>query len=278
MMDYRELYPAAEFGRFVRCFWQLEHDGVDAGIERVVPDGCPEIVFNLADPFEQFAETGRRKQPLSIIVGQMSRAVTIRPTGRVRLFGVRFQPYGLAGVFDDAASTISDRIESVADVFGGATRELEERIFLAVDFESRRMVFESWLRRRMRMRAESAQFAVVAAAADAIERSNGGLRIGDVSKFVNANQRSLERAFGRVLGISPKAFARIVRIQTVLKSIGGEPAWADLAVAGGFFDQAHFIRDFRALTGVCPSEFYRESNQMAEYFSGPESPVVDLLQ
>ena len=72
-------------------------------------------------------------------------------------------------------------------------------------------------------------------------------------------------------GRLPKAFARIVRLQAVLKTVGrrAEPDWADVAAECEYFDQPHLIRDFRSLTGETPAEFVRNQGRLSQSFTEP---------
>jgi AraC-like DNA-binding protein len=89
----------------------------------------------------------------------------------------------------------------------------------------------------------------------------GDLRIADLSLEVDLGRRQLERAFQDLVGVTPKAFARIVRFRAVvseLRRIGRAPRWADLAATFGYFDQAHLDREFQSLAGLTPGALVRE--------------------
>ncbi|HKQ96300.1 MAG TPA: DUF6597 domain-containing transcriptional factor, partial [Candidatus Polarisedimenticolia bacterium] len=95
-IDYRELRPSPALVGAVECFWSMEGaPGPDAPIERILPDGCVEVVFHLGDPFRAFTEAGRSEaQPRRFVVGPATRFLLIQPPVRVATFGIRFRPAG----------------------------------------------------------------------------------------------------------------------------------------------------------------------------------------
>src|SRR5688500_8015776 len=115
-MQYRETLPSPRLAGFVKCYWTLEQGAFEAVKvpEPVVPDGCIEIIFNLADRFERLhGENRAETQPATLVAGQMRKSVLIRPTGHVRLFGVRFQPAGAFRFFRFSLSELTDRIDGL---------------------------------------------------------------------------------------------------------------------------------------------------------------------
>jgi AraC-like DNA-binding protein len=272
-MKYSEILPSPRYTDIVRCYWSLEGDSgpAPAEPERVLPDGNPELVFNLADPYRRSETGGDERQPLTIVVGQMTRSISIRPTGRISLFGVRFRPYGMHPL-TEVIPEITDRIGSVSEIFGRPGVEIEEQVKLADGAEHRREIFESWLARQM---AGVPRNPIIGRAVGTIEAGGGLVRVGTLARDLGISERSLERGFRDSVGIPPKSYARIVRLQTAVRSLGRSPDLADAAYRAGYFDQAHFTHDFREFAGITPGAFAREANLMAGLFAGPD---VGFLQ
>ncbi len=95
-MRYREFYPQHPLSRFVECFWTLEAEATsDPGQpERILPDGCTELILNFGAKFSQHEGANRSIQPKHFLVGQMTGPILISPTGAVELIGIRFHPGG----------------------------------------------------------------------------------------------------------------------------------------------------------------------------------------
>src|ERR1700752_5492455 len=96
-MRYREVQPSSSLAPFIECFWTLEGDAhlCEQTPQRILPDGCAEIILNFAERFTELGDDSReRLQPRYFLVGQMTHPVMIRPTGLVELIGIRFHPGG----------------------------------------------------------------------------------------------------------------------------------------------------------------------------------------
>ena len=97
-MRYREYLPAAPLARSVACIWTLEGDVCerDAAPQPILPDGRAEFVIHLGDVFSPVEHGAIQRQPCAIFAGQLDRPLTLQPTGRIAVVGVRFRPEGAA--------------------------------------------------------------------------------------------------------------------------------------------------------------------------------------
>ena len=122
-MRYCETQPANHLAALIECFWTLEDDAGDAASqpERLLPDGCVELILNFGSRFQEHKDNGRQEhQPANLIVGQMTQPIVISPTGPVRLFGIRFHPGGAFPFFrvpmDELTNHVTD-LEAISGVF-----------------------------------------------------------------------------------------------------------------------------------------------------------------
>jgi AraC-like DNA-binding protein len=269
-MNYREIQPPPELALYIKCFWALEYDGVPgaADAEPVLPDGCPEIVFNLSDRFVRIGGAGEELQPRTLIAGQMTRNISIRPSGRVRLFGVRFLPAGASPFLRLPLDEITDRIVELGAILGAAGNEIEERINLAGSFEERVAILAGYFNREL-VRHGPADPLTSLTALRIVEQS-GRLPVSAIATRLGVSERRLERRFKREIGISPKLFSRIVRFQTVVRVLqdGSSPDLLDTALAGGFYDQSHLNRDFNEFAGESPLAFFDRTHLISDAFTG----------
>lgn len=238
-MEYREFVPEGPLRDHVRCIWTMRAAG--GGLDRLLPDGTCEIVLNRGDPFRHEG----RLQPRAMVVGQMPRFMDIEATGAVDLVGIRFRPGGLYPFLRAPMSELTGTWADLRDVDRGLVRALDgdpEAALLA--------------------RLRPADGAIAAAVA----RIEGGeQRIDRVAKGLGIHPRRLERAFAREVGLPPKALARIIRFQGVLRGTG---EWAALAQACGYYDQAHLIRDFKEFAGESPTAYFGRRHPMSDAFTG----------
>jgi AraC-like DNA-binding protein len=109
---------------------------------------------------------------------------------------------------------------------------------------------------------------IVKSTVETIFNANGRFSVNEFSKSNNINRRQLARKFSSSIGISPKQLAKTIRIQSALKVLLNEEikSLTDLAYENEYFDQAHFIKEFKEFTGLKPKEFFGEDLKMSLIF------------
>jgi AraC-like DNA-binding protein len=244
---------------FVKCIWSLESDRAvrDAPRERILPDGCVELVFHFHDPFLTYSATGTRTlQPRSFVVGQMRRFLEIQAAGRMGIFAVRFHVRGAYRFFPGPLSEVTGRDADLEDVWGKRARELTERIATARTMTARAERVETTLLELLGQGDRHDR--TVDRCLQLIETSDGQVNIGRLAPELGVSQRQLSRRFQDIVGMSPKEFARVRRFLHAVRALstGRERTLTDTAHACGYFDQAHFNHEFRELAGITPREFF----------------------
>ena len=270
-MHYEEIAPCPALARHVKCYWTME-SAASSSVrqERILPDGCSEIVFNLADPFNQHKSDGSiERQPLNLLVGQMRSHLLIEPTGRIGLFGIRFWPGGAYPFLLIPQDEIADRVVDLDSAFGRTARQIESLLDGALTAGERVWRVESVLSACLN-RFRGDHEAVLAAVA-MILRSGGGVSIQSLTDTLALNSRKLDRLFNTRVGLSPKTLCRIIRFQRIFRALecnnGSRPNWVRIALDCGYYDQAHFIREFKAFTGKEPTAYFAGLNVMSDHFT-----------
>lgn len=270
-MRYSEIQPSKRLAKYIKCFWTLEA-GFSPAVsapEPVMPDGCIELVFNLADPFRRYHADGTLEtQPRSIIAGQMRNCAVIEPSGRIDLFGVRFQHAGASPFFTLPLNELTNNIVDLEFVWGRDGREIEEMINEAQTAELRVRIIEDALVSALSRNAASDS--IVETASRMIVENAGLVAIDKISDAIGVNGRRLERRFQQNLGLSPKRFSRIIRFQNFLGAVRNESTLSilDTALSFGYYDQAHLIREFREFSGKTPLGFFENEHKLSEVFIG----------
>jgi AraC-like DNA-binding protein len=242
-MRYREFPPSPAARAFVQCYWTLQ-SGPAAGdrVQRVAPDGSPELIVHFEQPFARPHEGGWRTQPRCFFAGQLTGPLLLRPSRRARVAGVRFQPYGAARLFRVAMHELTERTVEIRDLAPSLARALESA-------DDPRRVIEI-----VEAHMIGPPDPVCAAAVHRIRTAAGNCDVAVLTSGLGVSCRHLERRFREEVGIPPKFFARIQRFQAVFPAVeGGAAGWADAAVRCGYYDQAHLIRDFRQFAGEPPA-------------------------
>jgi AraC-like DNA-binding protein len=165
--------------------------------------------------------------------------------------GVRFRLGGVGPFVAGPLRDVTGQTPAASAVFGAAAGRLESALRAASDVEARALVLDAFFRARIREHGPAASFE---AALRVLVESDGGASVASVAAAAGVSVRQVERLFTRHLGIPPKAVGRVLRFQRALRSLMREPngTLAEVALDAGYFDQAHFIRDFRAMTGGVP--------------------------
>lgn len=200
----------------------------DAAVtQRVLPDGCADIVF---------------AEGAALAVGTMTAPLVLRETRAPAMLGVRFRPgRALLGL---PLSEITDLRVPLAEL-----RELGERVGEARTLEQQVELIEHALLRR----ADSVDLRIDRA----VQLLSRGASVERVARELGVTRQHLRRKFLERVGVGPKTFARVARFQRVLAETrrGQSPGWAGIAVDLGYADQSHLIAEFREFSGSTPVPF-----------------------
>jgi AraC-like DNA-binding protein len=266
---YLEVAPPPSLRPFVRTLWHLEGEapGPLAPPERVVPDGCPELVLHFGAPYRLGAADGPLdSQGRAVFVGQLEGPADLKPTGPTGIVGVRFRPAGARDLAGLPMGSLAGRSVPLGDLWGREGEDLLDRVRSAPDASARlRLVAAALLRRSERA---PRRWGPTEAAVRLLEATRGGMDVAAVAAAVGVGVRSLERRFADRVGIPPKRLARVLRLQAVLQRLpedGAPPDWALLAQDGGYADQPHLVREFRAWTGRTPGDYLRALHPVHDF-------------
>jgi AraC-like DNA-binding protein len=267
-MRYREIQPVRSLAPFIECFWTLEGepDRFESAPERILPDGCVEIILSFAARFTEIGERSEEKlQPRHFLVGQMTRPVIIRPTGSVRLIGIRFHPGGTFPFVRIPMHEITDQIIEL----GAIAAELKREFVAAAEAdESLRMkvaAIERVLAKQLRSCGHDSRLVDLTSR---IVETAGRVSIDTLAGEAGISARQLRRRFLMEVGVGPKLLCRLLRFQQVFKAVDLNVAeWADVALECGYYDQAHLINDFRQFAHQTPSVLLANSSGLTEAFT-----------
>lgn len=229
--------------------------------ERVLPSGTVEMIVQLRDePFRCYdPKTFSLRQTLRgpLIVGARAELQVIDTKQQLDVMGVHFRPGGIRSLFSMPADELAGLDLPIDSIWRGFGPELHERLSRAVTPEGKMAAMASIL--ATRMRAENRPHPAVSAALRRIEEDEGSLRMGRLTNELGLSSRRFIEVFSSHVGLSPKSYYRLRRFQKVLRAIheGKQSNWADIACEGGWYDQAHMIRDFKEFSGLTPSEYER---------------------
>ncbi len=237
---YREYTPHKVLRPYVACYWTrvATHSPL---VHRVLPDGCIDIIFDLS--LERFSE--------GMIVGTMTRPLLFQPDGSIHMVAVRFRPGGAVPFLRCAAEEITDSQFELSSAWEDAFC-LAERIREQTHTERQIQQLESALLTRLANTPP-----VDCRVQKAVSIFQGQRRsVETVAAVVDVSRQHLSRLFRRHVGVGPKCFGRVVRMQRLLALVKKvhRTNWSTAALDAGYYDQAHMISESRSLTGLTPTE------------------------
>lgn len=248
--------PNTALSPYVQCYWQARGavGGGPAGVELMHPDGAAGLLFNFGGALER---DGGRLRGACWVDGPKRRTARLAVGKTLDLLGVRFLP-GMAFSFigEPLSALAGEELRSGDDLRRLALDALHERLWQAPDLAGRLALLDDYLLARLR-HAERVPPALMASLGW-LQGQQGQASIATLVDELPFGQRRLERLFQRHVGLSPKRYARLLRVAHSRELIKqGEAIYtlADTALAAGYFDQSHFIHDFKAVTGVTPGGY-----------------------
>lgn len=239
---YARFWPDDDLAPFVEHLWTVEWD-----LER------PATAEVLSHPSVQLVVERDNSAVAGIFTGRFVRALE----GRGRVLGVKFLPGGFRPFFDRPVSELADRRRPLAEVFGREAAGLEERALAAPDLEGAFAAIQGFLRERRPV--ASSALGLVRAIVERAATDRGVTRVDQLVELSGFGPRQLQRLFDEHVGVRPKWVIQRYRLHEAAERIAASPDqdWADLALALGYADQAHFVRDFRRFVGKTPAAYAR---------------------
>jgi AraC-like DNA-binding protein len=267
-MNYQVYTPSQELQPFVKCFWSLDDDEKKVPVtQRVLPDGCMEMIFHYGDLYRQYFEDGSSiTQPRSFVFGQITKYIEIAPMGISGIISARFLPDGISPFIKIPVTQLENKVVSLKELFNDEGNILEEQVINATRNADRIKLIEEFL--LSKLTEQNTIDTITKSCVDIIFQSQGQIGIGALAGKMNINRRNMERRFISVIGISPKQLAKVARLQATLKMLGQQKFTnlTEIAYENGYFDQAHFIKDFREFTGMNPGSFFTGNLMLSGMF------------
>jgi AraC-like DNA-binding protein len=253
---YSSATPDGALAGIVQEYWEVE-GRLSPFRERILPNGSTELMVNLGPPHTMVTHAGTSVWERAWFSGLHERAIVIESLDGTHLVSARLHPLGALRLFGPDVPNSVNAVTDLELLLGSPARELRTLLLGAASAEERFEQLERFLVPRLSMGVLPST--VVCDAARLIEEAHGNLRIATLHADLGGSRKQLWLRFARELGMSPKAYAQIQRFVWTLarlrESIGVE--WPRLALAAGYSDQSHLVRDFRRVASASPSEFLR---------------------
>lgn len=268
MMRTFSLAPHPLLRPYVDRFWSWEC-GRDESIALPVllPGTGAEIFFHYSTPFQYVTDTtAPAALPPSHLLCIRRRPLPLVPQRNIGFVAIRLRAGRLGRITAMPARELLDQQWPVEALWGGAGRDLAEQLAAAGDFPRRVALLECFLLQRLE---DGCADRLTEAAVDRLYRGPHAANIDLLAESLGVGRRQLERRFLAQEGLAPAAFRRLVRFQKGVRRLMLEPQLSVLNVAldHGYYDQAHFCRDFKTLSGQSPAQHLAVARRMTHFYN-----------
>ena len=252
--------PQPPLSNFVDLLWF--YDGYSPGPhskERLMPDGSIELVINLKDDEARIYDRENldkcTRLPGALLCGPHSSFFVIDTAQQASVIGIHFKPGGAFPFFKMPACELHNLHVSLEDLWGHQSGLLRERLLEAPTPEKKIHLLEQCLLEHAFKPLE--RHKSVDCALGLFRNIHTAPAMAELADQIGISSRRFIQLFSNEVGLTPKLFARVRRFQQVLRKIrsGMDFSWVDMAASCGYFDQAHFIRDFKEFSGINPTAY-----------------------
>ena len=233
---------------------------------KVIPHGCIDLIIHLDDRHCNLAfYNSWQYSPDFTLIGLYTKPYEVRFKDQVNVYNIRFKPEGINELFGIPASEFGNNSANTGDLLGKSYQYFFEAVREAKSFEDRINHTEQYLKKQLYNNTCNLRN-YVQLASQIIREHNFNISIDDLSDKVCISARQLEREFKKKIGVTPKMYMRISRINQVHSILSQNKYlnFADLSYQLGYSDQAHFVRDFKTFTGDPPTIFLNEKERFLE--------------
>ena len=262
-LAYREIAAPPGLDQLIHCVWFLTGGAEEYLPQPVVPDGRLELLIHRADPFRRMGPNGSVEvQDAILVAGQLTHPIHLQPGSAIDVVGVRLNPVGARRLLGIPLYELTNAVISLREIRPGIAKVLADSAATQGTGTERAFGIMRALHRAL---LGTPDRRMIAAARCLARGFQGSVRVM-ASKY-GMSPKTLERQFQSEVGLSPKMYQRVVRFRRAFRLLeNGEESGARIAAAGGYYDQAHLIRDFKQFAGTSPRRFFR-----------PETPLAGLL-
>jgi AraC-like DNA-binding protein len=253
------MHPQADLaGDVVRYSGYLEHSGWSIDNREVAVPIVP-LIINFGAPFRIRMGANESVDQRGFVAGLYDGYADVASTGRAHSMQVDFTPLGAHRFFAMPMRDLAGQTVALDGV--GRFEELTSRLYEAQGWAARFALLDRFVRQRLG--ASRPPSSPIAWAWRQLAASAGRVRVGALAREIGWSRKHLAQRFSIEVGAGPKTVGRILRFAEARRSIDagvrvGPMDWADLAADCGYADQAHLIREFRAMAGVTPADYVQD--------------------
>jgi AraC-like DNA-binding protein len=268
-MIYETHIPGFPLNQFIECMIYYEGASFGHSVDRLLPNGDTEILIDFTDTPQYIYDnnslkeiqachnvwaSGVRTEPITIPSGNNSRMMVIMCK---KGMAYTFFPFPM--------DEISDCVLDADLIWGGSFAYLREKLFETKEIRQMFRVAEDFLIRNFL--GSAVLNPCVQYALDEIILRPDQVSLSRLNEKIGYSQKHFIGMFKRQVGVTPKAYLKIMRFQKAINEIerSGKVSWTELSHDCGFYDQAHFINDFKLFSGFTPEQYLKQKGDLVNY-------------
>ncbi|MCC5907777.1 MAG: AraC family transcriptional regulator [Balneolaceae bacterium] len=257
-MQYITIPPGPKLEEYVRFFWILESGELQTPyVFRTMADNCTELLFHYKGTFREIKPDGSREE--SFLSGIHSQSAIYRrftTDHSFGIFGVYLYPFAAPVLLNASPAELTGEMPGIHSVLGRRGRMLEEQMLLARNNHERLRIITDFLESRIEQ--STGEEHPARRAVRYVIQSKKMQPVSKLAGMFHLSERQFTRKFREYSGMSPKLCMRITRFEEVCSRYGQTECTnlAKLALESGYYDQSHFIRDFKEFSGYEPGEYF----------------------
>ncbi len=262
-------FPDEILSPFITCFWYHKDVSFDYSRDKLLPDGTVQLIIDLTpEPKKLYAsETSLcyTEFTKAWISGGHTKYIVIEAAKKSSMIGIAFKPGGAYNFFNIPLSEIKNQVVPLADFAPHILSQLRDAIMERETPDEKFAVLSGCMHSLLRDRNQTNP--VMQYSFRMLQQSASDISIRTLADKTGYTQKHLISLFERYTGLTPKEYQRLCRFQNVLKQIETEQSlsWASVAGSCGYYDQSHFIHDFKKFSGINPVQYLRTKGDYFGY-------------
>ncbi|TGK07325.1 AraC family transcriptional regulator [Leptospira semungkisensis] len=238
--------PSDSLSFYVEHYWSVRWDMSESG---------PMVQENLPHPTVHLVFEKDNTKIFGVVSGRFTKSLE----GKNRVFGIKFRPGAFYPFYKKPVSDFTDKEITIEQVFGVSTKPLEDEVFSLESESDLVHSAEDFLYERLPEEKDE-NIALINQLVERVIADRSILKVEDLSEISGQGIRNLQRIFNQYVGVSPKWVINRYRMHEILERITENTDWVRLAMDLGYFDQAHFIKDFKRMVGKSPEEYSKSAH------------------
>ena len=268
-MNFQTFKPSPLLRHIVKHYWAMSSNGCHHS-EQIIPEGFAELVF-FFEELPEYTNGFGKIQSQIILNGQYDHSYFVETKGKLRLFSIVLQPFAVGTLFQIPAGEFFNRsIDASLHENGSKLKTLHAMMSECHTAQEQINLAEAYLIKNLDV-VSNESYLRIGDSIRFMSQNPDGVRIPELASRACLSRKQYERLFLNHAGISPAAFSRIIRFQYALflKEKAKTKNLTELALAAGYYDQPHMVREFRQLTGHSPKTFFSQCDTTSDYFLSP---------